>query len=178
MAKTREEKLQVQREYQRSHRELYRAACKRSREKLKASDPEKWAAQLASANVNRSVWAKTDVGRAFVRLQRQRRRARLKHLNSPGMDRQLWETICKQATNDRGEICCKYCKNPCKPTIDHVVPISRGGKDEASNVVVACSSCNSSKCDHLIHEWPRAPEFFTPEHLAAFAAAYKRAGLT
>lgn len=30
---------------------------------------------------------------------------------------------------------------------DHVVPLSRGGKDSLDNVVTACSGCNYSKWD-------------------------------
>lgn len=29
--------------------------------------------------------------------------------------------------------------------IDHVIPLSRGGKDDISNMVLACVSCNSAK---------------------------------
>lgn len=32
-----------------------------------------------------------------------------------------------------------------KATIDHVVPRSRGGIDDLSNLTLACFSCNSSK---------------------------------
>jgi 5-methylcytosine-specific restriction endonuclease McrA len=31
------------------------------------------------------------------------------------------------------------------PTVDHVVPRSRGGKSDAANLVTACTSCNASK---------------------------------
>jgi 5-methylcytosine-specific restriction endonuclease McrA len=30
-------------------------------------------------------------------------------------------------------------------TVDHVVPVSRGGKDELENLVISCRSCNSRK---------------------------------
>jgi hypothetical protein len=40
---------------------------------------------------------------------------------------------------------CSYCGLECVPTIDHVVPRSRGGDDTPSNLVVACRSCNSRK---------------------------------
>lgn len=32
-------------------------------------------------------------------------------------------------------------------TIDHVVPLSKGGKHEWTNVVTACSTCNNKKGD-------------------------------
>lgn len=37
-------------------------------------------------------------------------------------------------------------------TRDHVVPISRGGLNVWTNVVTACSSCNTRKSNHLVEE--------------------------
>lgn len=48
---------------------------------------------------------------------------------------------------------CTYCGATDNITIDHVVPLSRGGKHEAQNLAPACYSCNSSKCDRLLSEW-------------------------
>ena len=38
-------------------------------------------------------------------------------------------------------------------SIDHVVPLSRGGKHEIENLLPACRSCNSSKGAKLLEEW-------------------------
>jgi 5-methylcytosine-specific restriction endonuclease McrA len=38
-------------------------------------------------------------------------------------------------------------------TIDHVIPLSRGGLDTLKNKVWACRSCNSQKKNHLPEEW-------------------------
>jgi 5-methylcytosine-specific restriction endonuclease McrA len=37
-------------------------------------------------------------------------------------------------------------------TRDHVVPLSRGGRDEWRNVVTACEPCNNSKADRTPEE--------------------------
>ncbi|MDH5234819.1 MAG: HNH endonuclease [Gemmatimonadota bacterium] len=37
-------------------------------------------------------------------------------------------------------------------TRDHVVPISRGGRNVWTNVVTACSGCNTRKANHLVEE--------------------------
>lgn len=37
-------------------------------------------------------------------------------------------------------------------TRDHVVPVSRGGLNVWTNVVTACSSCNTRKANHLMQE--------------------------
>jgi 5-methylcytosine-specific restriction endonuclease McrA len=41
--------------------------------------------------------------------------------------------------------CCFYCKRKRPLTMDHVVPLSRGGAHAAYNIVAACHSCNASK---------------------------------
>lgn len=48
---------------------------------------------------------------------------------------------------------CFYCKRDGEITMDHVVPLSRGGTNTIGNVVPACRSCNSSKCNRLLVEW-------------------------
>ena len=43
---------------------------------------------------------------------------------------------------------CYYCGKKFKPqelTMDHIVPIARGGKSTKSNVVPACKECNNKK---------------------------------
>ena len=51
---------------------------------------------------------------------------------------------------------CHYCGRPAAPkelTMDHIVPISRGGKTTKSNVVPACKECNNNKKQLLPMEW-------------------------
>lgn len=47
---------------------------------------------------------------------------------------------------------CAYCQAPAT-TLDHVVPISRGGAHSKSNLVPACKSCNSSKHTKPLLVW-------------------------
>ena len=54
----------------------------------------------------------------------------------------------------RGQIAagrCHYCNRqvpPAELTMDHVVPVARGGRSVRGNVVPACTDCNRSK-SHL-----------------------------
>jgi len=43
---------------------------------------------------------------------------------------------------------CFYCKGKATQT-DHIIPISRGGTDEPTNLVPACRPCNSKKYANL-----------------------------
>lgn len=46
---------------------------------------------------------------------------------------------------------CAYCTSDCSdhPTIDHVVPLSKGGGNTLDNLVIACFECNKKKGDRL-----------------------------
>ncbi len=51
---------------------------------------------------------------------------------------------------------CHYCGRQFKPselTLDHVVPLVRGGCSTRGNCVPACKDCNSRKKDLLPIEW-------------------------
>lgn len=48
---------------------------------------------------------------------------------------------------------CVYCGSCENIEVDHVVPLSRGGKHEIQNLVPACQSCNRSKHNKLLEEW-------------------------
>ena len=42
---------------------------------------------------------------------------------------------------------CKKCGTTTNLQLDHIIPVSKGGKDEDGNLQVLCASCNSSKND-------------------------------
>ena len=51
---------------------------------------------------------------------------------------------------------CYYCRKtfPAKElTMDHIVPVARGGKSTKGNVVPACKECNTAKKQLLPMEW-------------------------
>lgn len=72
--------------------------------------------------------------------------------------------LTRRAVLLRDNYCCAYCDAP-GDTVDHVVPRSRGGRHEWTNVVAACRRHNTQKGDRFLHEigWslrsePRVPE--------------------
>lgn len=51
---------------------------------------------------------------------------------------------------------CHYCNGQFPPkelTMDHVIPIARGGRSEKFNLVPCCKNCNTQKRQMLPAEW-------------------------
>lgn len=80
-----------------------------------------------------------------------RRRRRAREFEAPGDFR--WVDIMRQYR--RQGYTCAYCKQSCDglPEPEHVTPLSRGGRNDMSNLVAACHLCNSDKCDLTLEEW-------------------------
>jgi 5-methylcytosine-specific restriction endonuclease McrA len=58
------------------------------------------------------------------------------------------------------DYCCVYCGDVAN-TVDHVIPLSRGGTDHPMNLVAACAFCNYGKGNRERHiRWitPRRSE--------------------
>jgi 5-methylcytosine-specific restriction endonuclease McrA len=85
-----------------------------------------------------------------------RRRASFMGARYSGVTQEEWKAIRLRFTDANGIGLCCYCARPCKQTIDHLVPLSRGGPHAPENVLPACHSCNASKRDRLLGEWPKA----------------------
>ena len=83
-------------------------------------------------------------------LRKQARRARM--LGNPGyveVTAVEWRRI-KRLFRGR----CAYCDVRIeRPTMDHVIPLARGGRHAPGNIVPACPTCNYSKSDFLLAEW-------------------------
>ena len=47
---------------------------------------------------------------------------------------------------------CRYCLAAPAESVDHIVPVSRGGSDREQNLVGCCIPCNQSKADLLPKE--------------------------
>ncbi len=48
---------------------------------------------------------------------------------------------------------CVFCGSTANLTTDHLIPVNKGGNDSADNLVLSCSSCNSSRGDRGVFEW-------------------------
>lgn len=84
------------------------------------------------------------------RSKRVARRAR--EANAPGSYTwaevtRLWITFDKQ---------CAYCHEPTSLAdiqAEHVIPLSRGGRNDIGNLLPSCGPCNSDKRDLLLDQW-------------------------
>lgn len=59
---------------------------------------------------------------------------------------------------------CVYCGNP-PECLDHIIPRTRGGRNQFNNLVASCSRCNQSKYNHIMDEWYRQQSFFEKKRL-------------
>lgn len=84
----------------------------------------------------------------FVVHQQNREAAKRRATVGYGVPQHEWDRVLRRAAGR-----CNYCSERRPLTMDHVVPISRGGAHSIGNVVAACGSCNSSKGSSLLVEW-------------------------
>lgn len=58
--------------------------------------------------------------------------------------------------NDTIKYCC-YCEIPLsfeEATVEHIIPISKGGPDKLENLTIACPSCNNHRdSSYSFEEW-------------------------
>jgi 5-methylcytosine-specific restriction endonuclease McrA len=50
---------------------------------------------------------------------------------------------------ENSQYTCHYCNAPAN-TADHIIPVSKGGGHELSNLLPACTKCNSSRQDRTL----------------------------
>jgi len=138
--------------YRQRHRERTAAAAaeyeQRNKERIAArrvaerkADPAKFSARTRKYAENNPE---------AVHLNKLRRRAREAGADNRVITVRDWLRLC-----ERFRHCCAYCGERKPLTRDHVIPLSRGGRNAIGNLVPACGSCNYSKGQKLLVEWRR-----------------------
>ena len=84
-------------------------------------------------------WARNNPEKNRVKKRRDDRRRRAHKLGNKS-EPYNFRAICKHYDNR-----CLKCGKQKPLTVDHIVPVSKGGPDIASNIQPLCLSCNSSK---------------------------------
>lgn len=86
--------------------------------------------------------------REKVRAKDSRRRAREKSAPTYLISPKDWRWLFSQP--------CFYCGGRENMTIDHIIPLARGGSHGIGNLLPACHGCNASKGSKTQLEWKRA----------------------
>lgn len=136
--------------YRKAHPEVNQANCAKYHEKNRDQILTKARAHYAANHEEVREKAKDYYYRNPEKFQvwRHTRRARLAKAVST-LTSDQWEAILELFDG-----ACAYCGHSDGPiTMDHVLPISRGGGHTEDNVVPACQSCNASKNAKTPDEW-------------------------
>lgn len=86
---------------------------------------------------------------------RHKRRTREAELNR-SFNKQIWESTKKYFDNK-----CAYCGEERVLTVEHFVPVSKGGSYDINNIIPICKSCNSKKCNRDFFDWYAKQEFYS-----------------
>lgn len=141
-----------------------RAYYHRHREKVRAKD------NARRKTDKHREWDRNNRQRPEVKaIARVRDQIRVARLRSQGGDfsRQDWNNVLVLFAN-----ACAYCGlRDCRLTVEHLVPVSKGGKTVRGNIVPACYSCNASKQDKGLYDFvPDRHDASVIEQIAQLAA--------
>lgn len=120
------------------------------RELLVAGMKRYYLSHKTEALARNRAWSKAHPSRKLEQVQR--RRAALKGATIPGRT----PTPAELAALVAPGVLCFYCKTRPATTVDHFVPLARGGFHVLENLRSACQPCNSAKGANLPHEWAGA----------------------
>lgn len=160
----REKRRRKQEEYNHTHREYTRKYGQDNRESIIKKKRNRYKANPELQKERTRLWRENNPEKDKERTRRyrenhpnmlvmaaQNRRART--IGNGGTYTQAeWEALCKQY--DYLCLCCKE-QNPL--TVDHVIPISKGGSNSIDNLQPLCRGCNSRKGTRVIDYRPDSP---------------------
>lgn len=111
----------------------------------RANDPEY--RERTNKDTRERRAANPDYWRLKSRIYSAKRRSQM------GTEHYTQADIKLQYSSQKGK--CWHCGKACNGTyhIDHLIPLSRGGTDKASNIVISCPTCNERKHDKYTWEW-------------------------
>lgn len=122
-----------------------RAAAERHKQDLIRA----WrAANRDQVNAQATAWRRANPDKIRIRnlAHKHRRRALKRGAGGSGIDRAAAVVIWGGR--------CAYCGCVLvHPTLDHIIPLSRGGDNHPENLAPACAGCNASKSSRLLAEW-------------------------
>jgi len=182
----RQRNLELARNWRNANRDKSRASWLRYRkeniEKIREKQRSWYAANRNTKLERMRNWRQANRDRARQNIHRRKRWLRA------GRQRALMPATANQITTRFAlwSNCCAFCgvdathqrnRGYERLTVEHVLAITKGGLDEASNIIPACSACNSSKHNSPVEAWYRRQLFFSetrwrkiPRHCPAAVA--------
>jgi hypothetical protein len=151
----------------RLHREANREHCKRIRLARYARNPQKIKLAVKRYYLRHREEIleryrqsyRQDPAKRRIKLQANRKRKAMKRGNHsvPVTKEQLQRRL------DYFDGCCAYCDHApvASLTIDHFIPVAKGGADCLGNIVPACLNCNIEKRDRDPKKWFQAQPFYS-----------------
>lgn len=133
--------LEKQKEYRKT--QAFKDSLKRYRERNKEELYDKT-----------KEWKRNNIDKLRVHYNRRRIRER-----QEDYERYTSEDI--KIRYDEFNNVCAYCDSPDKITMDHILALSKGGKDAISNIIPACMTCNLSKGAKYVESWYVGREYFS-----------------
>jgi hypothetical protein len=112
-------------------------------------------AKLEEAMAARAVSTGRDICPVDTSMMEKRRawdRERKRKQRSLKLPDSRWWTVIGQVLHRDGHRC-TYCESTQQLTADHVVPLTRGGTNDLSNLTACCIPCNTQKGNKLLSEW-------------------------
>jgi 5-methylcytosine-specific restriction endonuclease McrA len=115
---------------------------------LVAERKRRYSARTSVRNVARATaWAAANPGKANANWVRGKNKRRVRKASAGGSHTpEQWLDLVERA---KGRCC--ICGKKGHLTRDHIIPLSRGGIDDITNIQPLCRSCNSRKNSHLLY---------------------------
>lgn len=119
-------------------------------DRIKAKNRRAYLADPSAYAAQRDSWRAKNRERhlSITRLTQSRRRAAKRSGDSCAVSAGDWEKIVHRSGGH-----CFYCGVAADLTMDHVVPLARGGRHAIGNLVASCDFCNKSKGALFVTEW-------------------------
>lgn len=155
-ARGKQYRLERSKQIKAKQKEWYEANKQQVMARVKANaqaDPQRYAGYkqrsaerlIVNRRISRSKWKRSNP--VTVAIHKQERRARVAG-NGGRYTKQEWQELC-ELYNYQCLRCGRY-EPEIKLTVDHVLPVSKGGASNIDNIQPLCKQCNSGKCNRYV----------------------------
>lgn len=137
-------------EYYRTHKDKWQERSRRPDVKLHkaARNKEAYARNQEEYLERNRRWRQTAAGQTACANAHAKRRA---NIGDDTVSVEEWRQV--MATSDWKCVYCQVSLTPENRSIDHVIPLSRGGKHCIVNLVACCRTCNSKKGNKSVSDF-------------------------